>query len=88
LNGAPVDQRLATIFPAINNLNFGLSRSAAFDGYVRRLRYFNRALGPLSLIDLTAPAPVSLVRTLTWTANRPLIPGEIVRIPYRWNTSN
>jgi hypothetical protein len=88
LNGVTVGG-VASSFPTIAQARFGAVRTAAQDGFTRRWRYYPRALSPAELNNLTAPSPVGGVPiVLNWTANRPLIPGDVVRIPYRWNTSN
>jgi hypothetical protein len=84
--GPPVT---VSAMPTISQLKFGIGRGAALDGFVRRVRYWPRVLNVIELVNVTAPVPLTTQKTVvSWTANRPLIPGEIVRIPYRWNTSN
>ena len=58
------------------------------DGDLQRVRVWNRSLGQMELNDLTSAAPQAFTRAVTWTAARTLVPGELVRVPYRWNVSN
>jgi hypothetical protein len=73
---------LTTLHCGTNQLNTG-----QVDGSMQRVRYWPRLLSPTEVVTQTG-GPTGLVMVLPWTANRPLIPGDVVRIPYRWNTSN
>ena len=68
--------------------NWGTGVARVFNGWFRRGRYWPRVLNSAELADATLAVPQALVLTVNWTATRPLIPGETVRLAYRWNISN
>lgn len=68
--------------------NWGTGVARVFNGWFRRGRYWPRVLNSAELADATRTVPQALVLTVNWTATRPLIPGETVRLAYRWNISN
>ena len=69
--------------------NWGTGVARVLNGCIRRSAYWPRPMGNFEVGAITLPVPQQiLVLTINWTATRPLIPGEMVRLAYRWNTSN